>query len=216
MMLRRWIFGLALYLAALVALAPATLLAWLGSELSGGRLVLSGVAGGFWTGQAERLVLCPPAGPPLTLNQVRWNFQPYRALWGAAPVQIENGSGDVTLSTQLWPTSGGARLAHFRLQTTLGTLAPYLAAPMADGLNGDLQLDSQDISLGSSFQGGMTGAIRVAGGRLPPGTYGLDVSGAGRRLNIRWNGPQGPRSMSGGGWWDGNLHMDGLPGAITR
>ncbi|NCS66059.1 MAG: hypothetical protein COS39_00350 [Hydrogenophilales bacterium CG03_land_8_20_14_0_80_62_28] len=216
MTLRRWLFGLVLYLIALAALAPATLLAWLVNESSAGRLTLLAASGGFWLGQAEGLELRPLAGPALMMNRVRWRIQPYRALWGAAPVQIENAGGDLTLATQLWPVLGGARLARFRLQTGLATLAPYLAAPMAKGLRGELRLASPDIRLAKPYRGRASGEIQIDGGRLPVGSYSLELAGADRRLNIRWSGPQGPRAMSGGGWWDGKLHMDGLPGAISR
>ncbi len=216
MTLRRWLFGLLLYSITLALLAPATLLAWLVDEASAGRLTLLAASGGFWSGQAETLELRPPDGPVLTLNSVRWRIKPYRALWGAAPVQVENMGGDITLASDLWPVAGGVRLTRFRLQTSLTTLAPYLAAPMAKGLRGELRLDSPDMRLAKPYRGRATGEILIDGGRFPPGRYSLELTGADRRLNIRWSGPQGPRAMGGGGWWDGKLHLDGLPGAISR
>ena len=78
-------------------------------------------------------------------------------------------------------------------------------------------MNARDMLLASRDRGTMLGKVDLRAGRLPTGASVLSLKGAGRQLKMRWNGPQGPQAMSGGGWWDGSsLHMDGLPGAITR
>jgi hypothetical protein len=214
-MIRRYlVFGLLVYLLALAALAPASVLAWLGERFGQGRVAFDGVSGSLWNGRAKRLAVRSPDGRPVALDDVRWQVRPFRLLWGAAPIHVENRAGDLTLRGDLWPLSQGVRLADASLSMPLARLATSLAAPMAKGLSGDFELSSSAIRLARPYRGKAEGTLRVTAGKLPAGTYAIDVEGAGDKINLHWHGPQGPRAMSGGGWWDGALHLDGVPGAV--
>lgn len=215
MNIRHGVAGLLAYVVALIALAPAALLAPLADAYSGGRIGLSGLSGGFWNGAAERLEIRAAGHPSLRLDQVRWRIRPQRLLTGDAPVFIENRGGDLTLSGWVCPAGDGIRLSRAQLAAPLASLVPHLPGLAGQGLAGELRLAADDLTLGKRYVGKGSGELRLdAGGnlKLPIGRYVLALEGKGERMAIRWNGPQGPRVMSGGGEWDGRLHLDGVPG----
>jgi hypothetical protein len=222
--LRYWLLGLAVYLAALAAWAPAALLVPLGARWGDGRIVLAGLDGSLWNGRAERLELRLPGGPPVRLERVHWRFLPHRLLTGGMPLYIENAAGAPTLAAWLGAVRAGGSWAGFRLGTArvsvpLDLLAVRAGGLARPGLHGRVELRTDGLTLGRPYAGRASGELRVdAGGAggIPPGRYALTLDGRGERLAIRWRGPEGPRAMSGTGWWDGRLHLDGVPGLSGR
>lgn len=216
MSLRHWLAGLALYLLFMMLFAPAGLLVWMVNSFSDGQVQMTGVTGRFWNGEAGRVLVRIPGELPVELTGVGWQLQPARLLWGAAPLRVENTGGLLALSAQVAPNTDGVCLGRLRLNTRLENLVPYIAMREVASMQGDLHLESESICLGRKYAGKVQGELNVTAGNLPLGSYELVFTGAGPKLNLQWKGPLGPSAMSGGGWWDGALHMDGLPGAITR
>lgn len=216
MKMRQWLFGMVVYLMALAWLAPASLQAWLTTTLSHGRVLLGEPTGSFWSGRASTLDIVIPGSAPVRLQDVKWRISPFRLLLGEPPVQVENKSGMVVLSGKVRSVDGGFGLSDFKASGRLETLAPYLKGGLTQGLAGDANLRADDVSLGKEKLGKLDVEMRVSSGRLPAGTYSLALTGEGKRFLIRWSGPKGPKAMSGGGYWDDTLHLDGVPGSITR
>lgn len=213
---RHWAVVVLGYLVALAVLAPAGLMAWGVAQVSAGRIVLHGVEGSFWRGRAAQLSIQLPRRAPVLLQAVSWQLAPHRLLTGGAPLRIENRAGDLVLGAGLGPATGGVVLSDARLKTSVAVLAPLLDTPWVRGAVGELELHGARLTLGADRQGRLEGELRIQSGPLPAGVYRLSVVGEGRRYALRWNGPLGPKAMSGGGWWDDRLHLDGVPGAVTR
>ncbi len=216
MRIRQWLFGILVFLIALAVMAPAELHGWLTTTFSKGRVLLGEPTGSFWTGRAKTLDILIPGAEPVRLQEVRWRISPLRLLLGKPPVHIENTSGMVVLSGEVRPVDGGFGLSDFKASGRLETLAPYLKGGLAKDLAGDANLHADDVSLGKEKRGKLDAELRVSSGRLPAGTYSLALTGDGKRFLIRWSGPKGPKAMSGSGHWDDTLHLDGVPGSITR
>ena len=216
MKLRHWAVAVLVYLAALAVFAPAGLMAWGVAKASAGRVVLHGVEGSFWRGTAASLSIQVPKQTPLLLRAVSWQLAPHRLLTGGAPLRIDNRAGDLVLGAGLGPTPGGVQLSDARVTASVAVLAPLFDATWTRGAVGELELHSDRFILGDRRQGRLEGELRIQSGPLPAGVYRLSVVGEGRRYALRWNGPLGPKAMSGGGWWDDRLHLDGVPGAVTR
>ncbi len=217
---RHWLVGLMIFLIALAVFAPAQLLVYPAAHYSAGRLALIGVSGSLWHGRAERLDYSPASARPLRLEGIEWRLLPHRLLTGQPPVFIESAGGDLTMSGWLAPTGpgwrpDGARLIGFRLEAALATVAERLGGVS----QGNLTLRTEELRLGAAYAGTAKAELHLndAGqAKIPTGRYDLDLEGRGERLAIRWNGPLGPRSMSGTAWWDGQLHLDGVPGLAGR
>jgi hypothetical protein len=216
MRIRQWLFGILVFLVSLAVMAPAELQGWLTTTLSKGRVLLGEPAGSFWSGRANTLDILIPGSAPIRLQEVKWRISPHHLLLGKPPVHLENKSGMVVLSGKVRSVTGGFGLSDFRASGRLETLAPYLKGGFAKGLAGEASLRSDDVSLGDEKLGKLDVEMRVSNGRLPAGTYSLALTGEGKRFLIRWAGPKGPKAMSGGGHWDNTLHLDGVPGSITR
>lgn len=226
--LRHSLVGLVVYLAALLAWAPAQLLAPLIERLAASRVAVTGLSGSLWDGRAEGVALRLPGDRSMRLSQVHWRFRPYRLLTGGAPLFVENAAGDLSLAAWVEPLGGrwwggrgvtGIRLRQLHLVAPLDRLADHAGELARLGLQGQLTLQADDITLARPYAGGASGELRLeAGGApgIPAGRYALNLDGKGERLAIRWRGPEGAQAMSGTGWWDGRLHLDGLSGLGGR
>lgn len=213
---RHWLVAMLVYLVALAVFAPAGLMAWGVAKASAGRVALHGVEGSIWRGTAESLSIQVPKQAPLLLRGVSWQLALHRLLTGGAPLRVDNRAGDLILGAGLGPASGGVQLSDARLKTSVAVLAPLFDAAWTRGAVGELELHGDRFTLGQDRQGRLEGELRIQAGPLPAGVYRLSAVGAGQRYTLRWNGPLGPKAMSGGGWWDDRLHLDGVPGAVTR
>ena len=71
-----WALGMVCYLAALVALAPATLLARLVEQQSQGHLQIAAASGTVWSGQAQLLVQGNAPVDQVAIGPLRWELQP--------------------------------------------------------------------------------------------------------------------------------------------
>lgn len=214
MKIQHWIGGLLAYVIALIMLAPATWLAPLAQTYGDDRLHFSGLSGRLWNGAAEHLEIRAGDHPPLRLERFHWRLSPLRLLSGEAPIYIENGGGDLTLSGWLRPLGEGMSVRQTKLETSLATVLAWLPGLAGQGLVGTLSLSADAMTLGKTYAGEGEGVLRIDAAatlKLPAGRYRLALQGHGGRLGLRWNGPEGPRSMSGSGWWDGRLHLDGAP-----
>jgi hypothetical protein len=210
MKFRLGLFGVLVYSVALAVLAPASVLAWLATSQSAGRLAFAEVSGSLWAGRAGSLLVTVDAGKTLRLDDVRWRIEPQRLLLGGAPMRFSNTAGDLVASLGIDPVS--QELTDLQLRARLETLSPFLGSELTQGLTGEIRLQSPRIRPAGDRRGKLDGEVLVDAGRLPSGTYSLGLIGEGRRFAIRWSGPRGPRPMSGSGWWDDRLHLDGLPG----
>ncbi len=215
--MRRYLLvGLPVYVLGLMLLAPASLLTWGIGRWAGGKVQMVNASGSLWNGRMERLQISLPDVGPVALDDVHWRLRPDRLLWGATPIHVENRAGDLVMHTDVGLLRDGVRLADARIELPLARFSGAILSPVAKGLRGDLVMDSDAIRLARPYRGSAQGELRVTAGKLPAGTYSIDIKGEGPKLTFRWNGPKGPRAMSGGGWWDGTLHLDGVPGAISR
>ncbi len=213
-----WLVGLMLFLAALLYFAPAQLLVWPVARYGAGKVTLEGLSGRIWDGRAERLEWVSGPQRQLRLEGVVWQLSAHKLFSGDAPLHLANAGGDLTLSGWVGPSAtgwfqGGLRLVDFRLDAPLSSFVPQLG-DLGGGVQGRFGLQADDITLDKHYAGKAQGELSVGEGsarKIPAGRYQLALEGRGERLAIRWHGPQGPRAMSGNAWWDGRLHLDGVP-----
>lgn len=210
---RHLVVGVLVYLAALVALAPARLVVWAASFRAPGSLVAEGVSGRVWSGAASRLVVAFPgrAATSLVLEGVSWRVQLGRWLAGKAPLHLTSRGGDLVFAGGLAPVAGRWQLEDFHLDLDLAPLAGQMGqtgGPLA-GAASRVRLAGERLALAEPYAGGARGEWILTQDmpRLPRGSYGLELEGEGRRLAIRWRSPTGSRPMQGTGYWDGRLNL---------
>ena len=206
-------WGLAAYLLAFLALAPAAWLAQSVERASLQRLELRDAAGSAWSGSG-RLYARTRGGEFLDLGSVRWKSTPAALLRGKLaadmtlnespkPIRVELSPGAVTLKDLALEVPGKA----------LGTLAPPLEIL---GPGGRVRIQSDDLRLeGDSVLGLATiewrdiRLARASGVEL--GSQVARLRGAGSRVDIELATLDGPLRVTGGGTWSprGGLALSG-------
>lgn len=203
---------------ALVAFAPATLAVALAGRYAGMPLRVGEVEGSLWRGRAGDVEIGVRRDRPLRFRKLHWRLLPQRLLSGGFPLWIES-VGDIEASGWLRRANGVLQLGEFRAAADLQTVAGDAARLGGWPARGRIRLETREISLERPYRGRARGELRLDSlgpSKIGVGVYLLDFEGRGDRLAIHWNGPQGPRAMSGTGWWDGRLHLDGLAGLMLR
>jgi general secretion pathway protein N len=200
----RWLaLGLALYVAGLLAMAPATLLdARLASE-SHGRLRLAAARGTLWAGRG-RIEVRDADGRSGFGMALGWRLSPRSLLRARLAYEIEFGSPASRFLVAVSPSQLQISNVDIRLPAeVLGLAVPKLAVL---DLTGELQLKIRRLSLGRGrLEGDALLLWRDAGSALtkisPLGDYELGFEGAGTSLQAVLRSLRGPILLAGSGHW---------------
>jgi hypothetical protein len=212
-MTRRAILYLALggviYAGALVATAPAPLVASAFQSLSEGRLELREPSGTAWAG-GGRLYARQPSGDLADLGVVRWEASAASLLAGSLRARVDAERSRKPMRVDLGPSSVTLQDVDIELPgATLGALAPALHNL---GPQGSLRVRSDKLEL---RRGSILGLAEVEWRHVrlarpldvELGSHVARLRGGGAKLDIELGTLEGPLKLAGGGAW---THAAGL------
>jgi len=217
------VFAAAVYLAGLVAWAPASLSGALLGSASAGLVGLADAQGTLWRGSGKLNIGVGRGGFP---RQVSWRFAPAALLRGRLGYEVRPGSDrPFTVSVGL----GAVEISGLDLRlpaSTLGTAVPRLA-PL--GLTGEVRVEAPLLVLDHArqgpalaerglprLQGNLTVQWLDAGSRFAPespfGAYALVMRADSAHVQARITTLKGPLNLTGEGQWDNGAR----PALYTR
>jgi len=200
-------FGLAVYAAALVALAPASLVDGRLERASGGRLRLVEAQGSLWAGSGWIEVREAGGGAGIA-KRLAWRLLPESVLRGRLVVGIQLDGSDkafpvaVSLS-RIEIADAGVDLPAAALGLGMPKLAPFR-------LTGEVRVDIPRMSLERGrADGDATLRWRAAGSALTPiaplGDYEVHFKAVGAAVHAELRTLSGPLQLEGkGSWANGN------------
>lgn len=200
-------FGLGAFAAALIAaliiLAPATLIDARLERASDGRLRLAGAEGSLWSG-AGWIEIRDADGRAGVARRLAWRVLPGSLLRGRLVAEVELDQAarpfPVTISlSRIEIADAGINLPAAALGLGMPRLAPF-------GLSGDVRVDISHLSLeGGRMDGDATLQWRAAGSALTPisplGEYEVRFKAAGSGVHAVLRTLEGPLQLEGKGAW---------------
>jgi len=205
-MMRRWAlaaFALAAYGAALVVLAPATLIDARLQVLGAGTVRLAEARGSLWSGAGWIEVRAAHGGAGIA-RRIAWRVLPASLLRGRLEAEIELDQAARPVVVWISPSRLEVGAARIRLQAAALGLGMRRLAPLR--LTGEVQLDIAHFSLDSGRMAGEgTLQWRGAGSALTPvaplGDYEVRFTAAGAALHAVLSTLEGPLMLEGKGTW---------------
>jgi general secretion pathway protein N len=195
--------GLGAYAAALIALAPATLIDERLQRASDGRLRLASAEGSLWSG-AGWIELRDPGGRAGVAKRLTWRVRPESLLRArlVADVELDQAARHFPVTFSL----SRMEIADARISVpaaVLGLGVPRLA-PLR--LSGEVLLDIPHLSLERGrMDGNATLQWRAAGSALTPisplGDYEVHFKAAGPTVHAALSTLEGPLQLEGKGTW---------------
>jgi hypothetical protein len=195
--------GAVAYLAALLAMFPAS---WVSDALeraSGHRLLLRAPEGTLWSGRA-RVYARDRSGPPLELGELRWKTA-WRALL-AAKLASDLAFRDAAQSMHVELSPAGLSVHGLDLALPGGVLASFVPGLDTFGPGGELRVRSDNLRIdGDSVFGAAEVQWRqVRMSRAPGldlGSHVARLRGAGSRVDIDLGTLEGSLRLNGSGSW---------------
>ena len=170
--------GLAIVLLCtlLIAHVPARVLTWMLPE----SVVLSGLSGTLWSGQAARSWVLVNQ-QPVMLGQIQWRISPWRFVW-STPFQLSAEWGDQILQTRLGVgLTGQWQLHDARMAFDLDALGAFIPLYLGGRATSEFDLIQFSPKRLSKAHGSVTlqNTVWTANsGNIPLGSYRLDVGQA--------------------------------------
>ncbi|MGA9163792.1 MAG: type II secretion system protein N [Thiobacillus sp.] len=215
------------YLALLLAWAPASLLAWALPQLTQEAVWLERPEGSVWRGRAAGLAIRLGTGPAVQLGRVNWQLRPQDFLTGHLGYQVNVAGADVHAAGMLSAGRKGMELRATRAElpaSWLGQVSPDLDLWQPGG-----KLVFETDSLFFGRDGGTAGqaTLRWFGAvsgrvRQPLGNYRANLEGTGRGFGIKLSTEAGALQLQGSGRWNpgGGMTLFGqarpAPGSQTE
>ena len=197
------LLGAVFYLVFVVAVAPATWLAWGVARATRGVITLSEPVGSVWNG-AGGLVMHSGATPPQSLGQLEWAINPVWLLAARLQARVHLTGLDSDLSGSV-----GVSYQRARLQNIKGSISPRLLAVVYSPValfdpSGQFQVSSESLQIATSEIDGMLQLTwQDAGLNLsdvrPLGDYTLHAQGAGNILRLKIETLKGALTINGQG-----------------
>lgn len=195
---------LLLYLAVLLAMAPASVLTGAVAKASAGYVTITDAAGSLWRGQGELHVRI--RGRSQTLGVLTWHVLPWAVLTGKLKADVGMETRDGVLTGLVVLGFGGVQLASISAAAS-AELIEDLVAPGMWGARGQVQLEASNVSVDADgFHGGADVYWRAAGNRFvavdPLGDYRLRLNAEGKTFAFHIDTLTGALSVAGEGAWD--------------
>jgi general secretion pathway protein N len=196
-------FGLAVYAAALIVLAPASLIDARLEQASGGRLRLAEAQGSLWAG-AGWIEVRDALGRSGIAQRISWRVLPGALLRArlATEIRLERADRPFLLAVSLSGieiTDAGVDLPAAALGLGVAQLAPFR-------LTGEVRVDIPRLSLQRGrADGDATLRWRAAGSALTPisplGDYEMHFKAVGPAVHAELRTLAGPLQLDGKGSW---------------
>ena len=193
--------GSVIYLAALVATAPAPWVARAVERASAQKLQLRAPAGNLWAGSGH-LYAVQRAGPSVDLGELRWKTAWRALLTGRFAADVSLGETARTAHIELSPTGAMIRGLDVALPAT--ALASFVPGLESLGPGGTLRIrsESQRIDAGSVLGQAEIEWRRARLARAPGldlGSHVARLRGSGDKVDIELATLDGPLRLSGSG-----------------
>ena len=205
--------GGVIYLAALIAIAPAPWVARAIERASAQKLQLRAPAGSLWSGSG-RLYAMPRSGAPIELGELRWKTAWPVVFTGKLAADVSLGDG--TRSTHVEVSPFGTTIRGLDVALPANVLASLVPGLDAVGPQGTLRIrsESQRIDTGSILGQAEIEWRQVRLARAPGldlGSHVVKLRGGGRKVDIELATLSGPLRLSGSGTWtpDAGLSLSG-------
>ncbi|MDQ1315385.1 MAG: ral secretion pathway protein [Pseudomonadota bacterium] len=215
----RWphyLLAVLVYLALLLAWAPASLLAWALPQLTRQAVQLDQAQGSLWRGQAAGVRVRAARGTELQLGGLTWRLKPGDLFSGRLGYRLELAGAGVDAAAVLRASAKGVELRDLRAAMPanwLEQVSPELGLWQPGGR---LLFESSHLAIGRAGSIDGQGTLRwleAASGlvRSPLGSYRADIEGADTALELKLATESGPLFLQGSGKWTprGGLAFNG-------
>lgn len=218
-----WLAGVLLYLAFLIATAPASTLLWLTGHFVAPGIAANTTTGTLWRGEAHDVSFTPPGGQAIRLAHLSWHIHPFGLAFGQPLIEIEFGDAAARGQIALNPSLSELDIARLDATLPAAWLARIQPGLETFRLEGTLTLRGKDLSLNRRhFQG--QGEILWNDAALglspvkPVGNYRGEFNGGGDGIQFRLYTLNGPLELAGSGEWSkpGGVHFSGTARARER
>ncbi|MBU1215319.1 MAG: type II secretion system protein N [Gammaproteobacteria bacterium] len=189
----------AVFIAALLALAPSTLMGHVVERASGGQLMLARTQGSLWQGSG--ILLFQNSSGIRSLGVYHWHLQPWRAA-----MQLQAGTYE-PMSLQYRPLLARLDIEHLRLdlpaallEVAAPQLHPYRLQGALQAHAGHLQLDARGLlgQITVDWLNAASGLSPIA----PLGDYRIVLQGDGQKLAANLSTQGGKLQMQARGQLD--------------
>lgn len=214
----RWphyLLAVLVYLALLLAWAPASLLAWALPRFTQQAVMLEQPQGTVWNGSAAGLQM-QAAGKPQQLGRVDWRLRPLDLLSGRLGYRLQLAGAGIDAKATLRTGLQGAELREVRAELPASLLGQFSADLALWQPGGRLAVEAERLVVGRSGADGKA-TLRwrdAVSGRVnqPLGSYRADLEGTDQGLAIRLSTEGGALVLQGAGRWSqkGGLDFTGL------
>ncbi len=194
------------YLALLLAWAPASLLAWALPHFTRQAVSLDQPEGSVWRGRAAGIRVQAAASPELQLGRVSWQLRPLDLFAGRLGYRLQLTGAGINAQGVLRAGASSGELLETQVE---------LPAKWLEQLSPDLGLwqpGGRLVLKTDRFFFGWTGAegeatlrwLDAVSGRIRPrlGSYRADIEGLENGLKFKLSTESGPLSLQGQGNWD--------------
>lgn len=160
----------------LIANVPARVVTWILPQ----SVVLSGLSGTLWSGQAARSWVLVNQ-QPVMLGQIQWRISPWRLLW-STPLQLTAEWGDQILQTRLGiGLTGQWQLRDARMAFDLDALGAFIPLYLGGRATSEfdlIQLSPERLSKARGRVALQNTVWTATSGNIPLGSYRLDIGQA--------------------------------------
>ena len=198
--------GVGLYVASLIAIAPAGLMEWMLPRLTNNRILLVQPEGGLWHGKARNLMVKTANGGLRSMGSVNWEilFLPLLKLELAARVELADGQNNS--SGIVAAGFGKLHLRQMRATLPVSILAEFIPTWQIWKPNGALNFRADEFTLSKQ---GVRGAAELEWRNAslglsqvnPLGEYKVNVQGDQKLAQISVSTISGVLQLVGKGEW---------------
>jgi len=219
-MKKRWlpyvIFGLVFYLLFLIIEMPASWFAWGLNRYSGGTVRLDPIAGNLWSGSG-RVVIYYPQTTPHDFGQTEWRINPLWLLTGRMRLSLKSNDQDRQIKTTLVAAGNNFTLKDTETEFPAAFVAQLYAPLSLISPQGKVRISTSELIMAAGKMEG-TAALEWlnAGSSLssvqPLGDYRLELTGAGKNVNLKLATLRGDLDLTGQGQWQpqtGQVQING-------
>jgi len=204
--------GIGLYVACLIATAPAGMMEWMLPRLTDGRILLVQPEGGLWHGKARNLMVKTADGELRSMGSVNWEILLYPLLKLELAAKVEVADGQNNSSGIIAAGFGKLRLRQMRATLPVSLLSEFMPTWQTWRPNGALNLRTDEFTFSQQGVRGAAGLEwRNASLGLsqvnPLGEYRVNILGDQKIAQISVSTISGVLHLVGKGEWS---KVDGL------
>ncbi|MBU1691490.1 MAG: type II secretion system protein N [Gammaproteobacteria bacterium] len=198
--------GIGLYVASLIATAPAGVMGWMLPGLTNNRILLVQPEGGLWHGKARNLMVKTADGGLKSMGSVNWELLLYPLLKLELAARVEVADGQNNSSGIVAAGFGKLRLRQMRATLPVSLLSEFMPAWKTWRPNGALKISADEFAFSQHGVRGMAelewrnaslGLSQVN----PLGDYRVNIQGDRKMAQISVSTISGVLRLVGKGEW---------------